>query len=289
MTALREATARAVRAGDVVVDLGCGTGILSFLACEAGARRVYAIEREHLADVTSFLARHLRYADRITVLHDASTSLELPEPADVLLTETIGSAGLDENILGFVIDAKKRLLRDNATIVPRRIALVAAPIDAREAYEKHIGCWGDARIGFDFSPLRVFASNSMLLLHVKDEMHVAEERELVAVDLATVDSTLVDGSGSFVATRDGVVHGFALWFHATLIEGVTLSNRERRSDSWAQAFFPLEEPVPVTRGTAMSFELQTDDGKSWRWRGAIGDAAFDQTTWLNRPPCIKRD
>lgn len=287
MSALREAISRVVRQGDVVADLGAGTGILSFFACEAGARRVFAIEREHLADIASFLTRHLRFADRVTVLHDVSTNVELPERADVLITETIGPAGLDEHIVGYVIDAKKRLLREGATILPRGIALIAAPVDIRESYDRHVAFWSEPRGGLDFSPLRVFASNALLLLHIAEEAYLAEPAELVDLDLATIESTLVNGSATYVAARDGNVHGFALWFRATLVDSIVLTNRTAKATSWAQAFFPLEEPVPVARGTKIALDLQCDDGKSWRWRGTVGDAAFDQMTLLNRPPCGK--
>src|SRR6185503_9679007 len=57
-----DAYASAIRAvvkpGDLVLDLGTGTGILAFLACEAGARHVFAIDKTHKADMASLLARH---------------------------------------------------------------------------------------------------------------------------------------------------------------------------------------------------------------------------------------
>jgi ribosomal protein L24E len=287
LSALKEAIARVVRSGDVVVDLGSGTGILSFFACEAGARRVYAIDWGHLADFASFLARHLRFADCVTVLHEKSTDARIEERADVLITETIGSAGFDENILGYVIDAKKRMLRDDAIIIPRSLALVAVPIDAPALYDKHVGFWSNTRTSFDLSPLRTFASNALYLVDVDDDAYLSEPAQLVDVDLKSVESTLVDGSGAYVVEHDGVVHGFALWFRARLIDNIVLTNREPRRGSWVQTFLPLEEPVRVTRGTNVTLDLQTNDGRSWRWRGTIGETSFDQTTWLSRPPCSK--
>ncbi|MGN6185530.1 MAG: 50S ribosomal protein L11 methyltransferase [Thermoanaerobaculia bacterium] len=289
MHALRAAVARVVRRDDIVLDLGSGTGILAFLACEAGARRVYAIEREHLADVASFLARHLRLDDRITILHDTSTNIELTERCDVLLTETIGAAGLDENILGYVLDAKKRFLRDGATIVPRSMSLHAAPIDADDAHQRIVGFWSDPNIGFDLSPLRVFASNALALIEIGDDRHIADDAELVRIDFATFESTLINGHGDFVASRDGHVHGFKLWFRATLADDIEITNREPKATSWAQAFLPLEKAVGVSRGTRIALELQTDDGKTWRWRGSVGEEPFDQMTVLNRPPCLRHD
>src|SRR5690242_16313428 len=123
MTAWREAIRRVVGPDDVVLDVGTGTGILAFFACDAGARRVYAVERQHSADAAAMLARQFGYADRITVLHRRSTDVELPERATVLTTETIGPLVFNEGILEIVVDARRRLLTPDARMIPSRLDL----------------------------------------------------------------------------------------------------------------------------------------------------------------------
>src|SRR5882757_7788159 len=93
--AFREAIRRVVTPGSVVLDIGTGSGILAFFACEAGARRVFAVDVTHSADLASFLARQLGYSDRVEVIHDHSTKIDLPEPAHVLVTETLGAFGFN--------------------------------------------------------------------------------------------------------------------------------------------------------------------------------------------------
>lgn len=286
MRAYREAIRQTVRPGDVVVDLGSGSGILSFLACEAGAAHVYAIDNGHMADVATFLARHLGLADRVTVFHELSTNVELPRRADVLLTETMGSLGYDEHMLGYILDARRRLLRPGAAIVPRSVALHAVPVDMPEVYDKHIGWWDEPRHGFDLSPLRVFASNSLGYVQLDPSAGIAAGVRVIDVDFTAHETTLVSGQTTFTAERDATLHGFGAWFTTLLAEGISFSTREPRSTHWAQVFLPLEVPLSVARGDEIRLELETDDGKAWRWRGTAAGAGFDQTTWLAVPPCI---
>ena len=73
-----------VRPGDVVLDIGTGTGVLALAAAQAGARRVYAVESGSMADVAQANFEASAYADRITLIRGWSTQIELPELADVV-------------------------------------------------------------------------------------------------------------------------------------------------------------------------------------------------------------
>jgi SAM-dependent methyltransferase len=284
--AYREAIRRTVRAGDVVLDLGSGSGILSFLACEAGAAHVYAIDSGHMADVVTYLARHLGLSDRVTVFHQLSTEVELPRRADVLVTETMGSLGYDEQILGYILDARRRLLREGAAVIPRSVALHLVPVELPEVYRKHIDFWGEPRYGFDLTPMRFFASNSLGYVQLDPAAGIADEARLLDVDLRTHETVLVSGETTFTAGRDATVHGFGAWFTTTLAEGVSLSTREPGGTHWRQVFLPLEVPLTVARGDELRFGLETDDGKVWRWRGTAAGVEFDQMTRFAAPPCV---
>ena len=283
--AYREAIHRVVQPGDIVLDLGCGTGILSFFACEAGAAKVYAIEQNHMADVARMLAKRSGLDDRIEVIHNESSVIDLPQRAGVLITETIGAFGFDEQILSAVIDARTRLLNPGARILPQRLTLSATPVEVPGDYAKYVAFWNARRYGVDFQPLQMLASNTPQHLFVNDDAHLAEGIEMMRADLATVEAATLDAHANFVANRDAVVHGFAVWFTASLAEGIALTNRFERATHWSQGFLPLEHPVPVSRGTRIELEVDTDDGRYWGWRGSIGETPFDQHSGFAMPPC----
>lgn len=284
--AYRAAITSVVKPGDVVVDIGTGSGILSLFACEAGAAKVFSIEGGPMAGTAQLASRHLGHGDRMHVLRGHSPEVELPERANVLVTETMGSLGFDEGILGFVLDARERLLTENATIVPQRLALLIAPVEIHAEYDKYISWWSKPHYGFDFSPLRVFASNSLLFIDLRPGVEVARAREITGVDLASFTSRVVRGVTTFKAERDADVHGFAVWFDATLANDIHVDSRRTQASSWKQGFLPLEVPIRVERGQTIEVDLETDDGKSWTWRGRVASEEFHQTTWLSNAPYV---
>ena len=117
MDSFRRAINASVQPGDVVVDIGCGSGVLSFMACEAGAREGLRHRRwaGHRGRPGAGHRQRVRRPDRVPRVV-GRLEVGIPEPADVLISETIGNAGFDEGIVAWTFDARQRLLRPGAVL-----------------------------------------------------------------------------------------------------------------------------------------------------------------------------
>ena len=117
--------------GRVVLDIGTGAHALwAIAAARAGARHVYAIEvmPETAARARAAVAA-AGLAGRVTVLEGLSTEVDLPEPAEVCVSEVIGTIGGSEGAAAVLRDASRRLLVPGGRHVPERcVTTVAAAL-----------------------------------------------------------------------------------------------------------------------------------------------------------------
>ena len=117
-----------VKPDDVVLDIGTGTGVLATAAAQAGARRVYAVEASGILGAARELFEANGFGNIIQAIEGWSTQISLPEPADVLVSETIGSDPLEERILEIALDARRRLLKPGARLCPSVLEVWALPV-----------------------------------------------------------------------------------------------------------------------------------------------------------------
>jgi precorrin-6B methylase 2 len=274
----RDAINAAVKANDVVVDLGCGTGILSFFACRAGAKRVYAIDELPVIELARELAYDNGFEDRIVFINRSSFDVVIEEPVDVIVTETMGNNGFDEQIARAVAHAKRSWLRDGGTIVPRLVAMYATPVE-QPKIDGDAAFWNSRPFDIDVSRLRTHAVNSFYPIASEPANFLAEPVELITLNIGDDDPSL-RGAADVTITRDGTLFGITAWFRAELGGGITITNAPPNGCvSWRQSFFPIARPTNVRRGDVVRIEVQTFDGIEWRWRA--GDC--EQSTLYGFP------
>jgi protein arginine N-methyltransferase 1 len=251
----------AVRSTDVVLDLGTGSGVLAIAAARAGARHVYAVEASDIADVAEHVFAANGVQDRVTLIRGWSRETELPEPADLLVAEVIGNEPLEEEILETTLDARRRLLKPNARLIPHTLELVARPVllpDA-EARQRVIGWQAIDRwkqvYEIDFEPLLDAAFPGPVNNPTEAEVlalwpPVGPPVSLATVALGRFERPIVDAYADLSVARATSVNAIAVTFRAHLYPGLvhTLDPWRWPSSSWATSVWVLPDPVRVAPG-----------------------------------------
>lgn len=121
----------------VVLDVGAGSGILSFFAAQAGARKVYAVEASSMAKHAETLVYHNKLQDIISVIPGKIEEIQLPEMVDVIISEPMGYMLFNERMLETYLHAKK-WLADGGKMFPSRGDLHIAPFTDAQLYTEQV-------------------------------------------------------------------------------------------------------------------------------------------------------
>lgn len=243
----------AIRPGMRVLEVGTGGGLLALIAARAGAE-VYSCESSPIAAAAArVIAERNGFSDRIHVISKRSTELvigdDLPEPADLLFSEIFGRRLFDEGVIESLGDAKSRLVKPGAPIVPRRAelrcALVASPVKER---------WNPLRPveGFDMSAINILMPPSNALLECKPRR--TEQRSAPASALAK-DFQADAPFGADLCTVEltssgGQVDGVAQWLRLDFGDGNVLENSpfDVEDSNWGRPITLLPEPILTSPG-----------------------------------------
>jgi precorrin-6B methylase 2 len=280
-----------VRPGDIVLDIGTGSGVLAIAAARAGARHVYAVEASDIADVAERVFAVNGVQDRVTLIRGWSREIELPELADVLVAEVIGNEPFEEEILETMLDARRRLLKPTGRLIPHTLELLARPllIPEVEARQRAIGRHAVERwrqlYGIEFQPLLDAAfggpvnnpTEAEVVAHWKP---VGPPGPLAVVELGHYERPVVDVSADLAVVPTEDVNAVAVTFRAHLHGGIahTLDPWRWPSSSWATSVWVLPDAVRVGSGDTLRVRysrraLGRADGLTCHVSPVLGDAA----------------
>jgi type I protein arginine methyltransferase len=249
MAPFHETIAKLVPLGSHVVELGGGTGVMSFFASKR-ARKVTTVERlPHVAAAARRLLSNNGASDRVTVIEADARNFVPDEPADVVICEMLHAALLRERQLEvlqtFKARHEARFGRPVPLIIPEATILGVQPVF--QPYEFH-GYYAPVTFFFEAG----VAGASTI------EMGAPKIYSFIEYTKDLPDTFPVDGV--LTADRAGTIN--ALRFITKNVVGVFPT--EQRSADWHMPYMSiaLPEPIAVEAGDDIHVRFQYDAGAS---------------------------
>lgn len=270
-------------ADKMVVEVGCGSGILSILAAKAGARKVIAIEEMEIADLAARMIEANGCDDRVELRRANSRDVELEEPADVIVHEIFGVDPFEENLLPALNDARRRFLKSGGRLLPHRVEVFCLGLEVEEPAHHDKGrVLEEAEqlhglYGLDFGPYldvlrdadpqvfpRPFPSTDPSALFRPRVL--SEPCRLLDLDLyaESPDVEAQLANQRLHITRRGTLNGLILYFKAHLDATTVLSTSPFAPlTTWGRRVTPVGRPAEVSAGQLLGLDsrLETRRGK----------------------------
>jgi protein arginine N-methyltransferase 1 len=296
LAAFRQALVQCVKPGDVVLDLGTGTGILGFIACEAGAKRVYSVDSKGmLLELARSVCSVNGLQNQMFFIKGLSTEVDLPEKVDIVVADQIGRFGFEARLLKYFSDARGRFLKQDGVLIPSSIDLWVAPVESPQTWGQ-IEFWDNSPAGFNFGPVRSWATNIGYPVTYAPEQLLAPPSLGASLDLSADTASPFRFQVQTTVERPGTLHGIGGWFSAKLCKDVAMTNSPlaaRRIDR-DNVLFPIDRPVEVEQGDQIDIGmhiLPNDSMVSWQmhvWarpasqengERKISKGVFTNSTW----------
>uniref|UniRef100_T1IJL5 Protein arginine N-methyltransferase 6 n=1 Tax=Strigamia maritima TaxID=126957 RepID=T1IJL5_STRMM len=201
-----------------VLDVGCGTGILSLFCVNAGAKKgryifeimkffiinivklnfnlLYAVDASPIIHQTRKIIQSNNAENKIVVIEGKIEDVELPEKVDIIVSEWMGYMLFYESMLPSVLHARDKWLKESGAMFPNSAKLFMAPISDFETFDDRVHFWSSLKdmYNVDLSAVKDFAKQKLIeMVHIKtvnDEDIQAHKVLITELDL--MNTTVAD-------------------------------------------------------------------------------------------------
>ncbi|KAF1812928.1 S-adenosyl-L-methionine-dependent methyltransferase [Eremomyces bilateralis CBS 781.70] len=246
----------------IVLDVGCGTAILSMFAVRAGAKHVIGVDMSTIIDKAKEIVAINGMSDKITLLQGKMEEVELPFPkVDIIISEWMGYFLLYESMLDTVLYARDTYLNPGGLIFPDKATIFMAGIEDGDYKEEKIGFW-DNVWGFDYTPMKKTAMTEPLVDTVDMKAVVTDPVPIVTLDLYTVKTSDLAFKVPYTlqVRRDDFVHALIAWFDiefSACHKPIKFSTGPHtKYTHWKQTVFYLDNVLTVQTGEQITGVLE---------------------------------
>ncbi|KNH05275.1 arginine N-methyltransferase [Perkinsela sp. CCAP 1560/4] len=242
-----------------VLDVGCGTGILSMFAAKAGAKKVYAIDCSDIAKQAKKIVQANQLDDIITVIQAKLEDLQLETKVDIIVSEWMGYFLFYESMLNSVLYARDRFGTSDVIILPNKATLYVSGIQDAESWSRRTSYWDNVH-GIKMSSMSRKALIEPAVEVVKPAQLITNSHALMTIDInkTNVEALTFDMPFTLRAKKQQVMHGICGHFDTLfdLHDSVLLTTSPYGTQThWKQTVFYLAEPISLQAGNVVSGRL----------------------------------
>jgi len=247
----------------IVLDVGCGTGILSMFCATAGAQRVVAVDDSDMAFYAMTIVAENKLNQQIEVFKRKVEDLHRDTKFDIIVSEWMGYFLLFEGMLDTVVDARDNLLKPGGLLLPNRCSVKIAGVADPDLHKRHVKFW-DNVYGYKMSSLKHVCISEAAVEVIPADAVATEPTQIYSVDLmtCTVESTrVIESEFSMRCTKQCVITAIGGWFDSDfdvppLTHHVTLTTSPFDVKThWKQTLFLLRSPIELKENDCLEGKI----------------------------------
>ncbi|XP_019506902.1 PREDICTED: protein arginine N-methyltransferase 3 [Hipposideros armiger] len=252
----------------IVLDVGCGTGILSMFAAKAGAKKVLGVDQSEILYQAMDIIRLNKLEDTIILIKGKIEEVRLPvEKVDVIISEWMGYFLLFESMLDSVLYAKNKYLAKGGSVYPDicTISLVAASDMNKHA--DRITFWDDV-YGFNMSCMKKAVIPEAVVEVLDPKTLISDPCSIKHIDCHTTSVSDLEFSSDFTlkitktSLCTAIAGYFDIYFEKNCHKRVLFSTGPQSTKThWKQTIFLLEKPFSVKAGEALKGKITVHKNK----------------------------
>jgi len=240
--------------GKVVLDVGCGTGILSMFAAKAGAAKVIGVDMSGIVESAKKIIEVNGLSDKIEIIRGKVEEITLPvEKVDIIISEWMGYCLFYESMLDTVLYARDKWMAPGGLMFPDKATLYVCAIEDRQYKDDKINWWDDV-YGFDMSAIRKVALTEPLVDVVDRHTVVTNNCLVKEIDIQTVKKEDIPFESPFhlQIRRNDYIQALVTFFNVEFThchKKVGFSTApEAPYTHWKQTVFYLEDCLTCKKG-----------------------------------------
>ncbi|KAK1999540.1 methyltransferase domain-containing protein [Colletotrichum falcatum] len=199
----------------IVLDIGCGTGILSMFCAKAGAKQVFAVDKSDIIDKARENVFNNGLADKVTCIRGRVEDISLPvDQVDIIISEWMGYCLLYEAMMNSVLAARDRFLKPDGLIAPSISTIWMAPVSDPDYVTDFVTFWDDV-YGFDMKSMKAGIYDEARIEIMPEDCICGTPSQISYIDLHTVKIEDLDFEAQWRMTLSKDIpslDGFLIWF-----------------------------------------------------------------------------